>query len=55
MVQDTLVMSTVRWDRFVVVVDGLEWPTSTCRTQLRSVQVDSDCTVRMEWGHVVDQ
>ena len=48
-----LVMSTVRWDRFVVVVDGLEWPTSTCRTQLRSVP---DCIQsEMEWGHVVDQ
>ena len=50
-----LVMSTVRWDRFVVVVDGLEWPTSTCQTQLRSVPVDSDCTIRMDCGHVVDQ
>ena len=49
-------MSTVRWNRFVAAaVDGLEWPTSTCQTQLRSVPVDSDCTIRMEWGHVGDQ
>ena len=33
-------MSTVRWNRFVAAaVDGLEWPTSTCQTQLRSVPV----------------
>ena len=49
MVQDTLVMSTVRWDRFVVVVDGLEWSISTLWTQLRSVPVDSDCTIR-KWS-----
>ena len=34
------IISTVRWDRFVVVV---EWPTSTYWTQLRSIPVDSDC------------
>ena len=49
-------MSTVRWNRFVAAaVDGLEWPTSTCQTQLRSVPVDSDCTYQNGVRAVGDQ